>query len=66
MSRIKAVGDRYQAMRNTISGRITLLALTSFLVGIWQFVFTGTLDQVAASVGVSVATAGAPWALPCS
>ncbi len=40
------------------SGRITLLALTSFLVGTSQFVFTGILDRVAASIGVSVATAG--------
>lgn len=35
-----------------------MLALISFVVGTSQFVIVGTLDQVAASVDVSVATAG--------
>src|SRR6478735_8051091 len=35
-----------------------MLTLISFVVGTSQFVIVGTLDKVAASVGVSVATAG--------
>ena len=35
-----------------------MLAVISFLVGTSQFVIVGVLDKVAASVGVSVATAG--------
>lgn len=35
-----------------------MLSLISFLVGTSQFVISGILDQVAASVGVSVSTAG--------
>jgi MFS transporter, DHA1 family, putative efflux transporter len=43
-------------MNNT--WKIYMLALISFVVGTSQFVIVGTLDKVAASVGVSVATAG--------
>jgi DHA1 family putative efflux transporter-like MFS transporter len=38
--------------------KIYMLTLISFLVGTSQFVISGILDQVAASVGVSVSTAG--------
>lgn len=38
--------------------KIYLLTLISFLVGTSQFVIVGILDKVAASVGVSVTTAG--------
>lgn len=38
--------------------KIYMLAVISFLVGTSQFVIVGVLDKVAASVGVSVATAG--------
>ncbi len=37
---------------------IYLLTFISFLLGILQFVFSGILDQVAASIGVSVSVAG--------
>jgi DHA1 family putative efflux transporter-like MFS transporter len=40
------------------SWKIYVLTLISFLVGTSQFVIAGILDQVAASVGVSVSTAG--------
>lgn len=43
-------------MNNT--WKIYMLSLISFLVGTSQFVISGILDQVAASVGVSVSTAG--------
>jgi MFS transporter, DHA1 family, putative efflux transporter len=43
-------------MNNT--WKIYMLTLISFVVGTSQFVIVGTLDQVAASVDVSVATAG--------
>ncbi|MFE5429612.1 MFS transporter [Peribacillus simplex] len=43
-------------MKNT--WKIYMLTLISFVVGTSQFVIVGTLDQVAASVDVSVATAG--------
>ena len=43
-------------MNNT--WKIYMLASISFLVGTSQFVIVGILDKVAASVGVSVATAG--------
>jgi len=43
-------------MNNT--WKIYMLTLISFLVGTSQFVISGILDQVAASVGVSVSTAG--------
>ncbi|CAH0144677.1 Purine efflux pump PbuE [Peribacillus sp. Bi96] len=43
-------------MNNT--WKIYMLTLISFVVGTSQFVIVGTLDQVAASVEVSVATAG--------
>jgi MFS transporter, DHA1 family, putative efflux transporter len=43
-------------MNNT--WKIYMLTLTSFLVGTSQFVIVGILDKVAASVGVSVSTAG--------
>ncbi|WP_034263325.1 MFS transporter [Bacillus sp. J33] len=43
-------------MNNT--WKIYMLTLISFVVGTSQFVIVGTLDKVAASVGVSVATAG--------
>lgn len=38
--------------------RIYLLTMISFLIGTSQFVIVGILDKVAASTGVSVATAG--------
>ncbi|WP_026562178.1 MFS transporter [Bacillus sp. J37] len=38
--------------------KIYMLSLISFLVGTSQFVISGILDQVAASVGVSVSAAG--------
>ena len=38
--------------------KIYMLAMISFLIGTSQFVIVGILDKVAASVGVSVATAG--------
>ncbi|MED4208172.1 MFS transporter [Priestia megaterium] len=40
------------------SWKIYMLTLISFVVGTSQFVIVGTLDKVAASVDVSVATAG--------
>ncbi|MFY0758051.1 MFS transporter [Metabacillus dongyingensis] len=40
------------------SWKIYMLTLISFLVGTSQFVISGILDQVAASVGVSVSEAG--------
>ncbi|MGG3157759.1 MFS transporter [Priestia megaterium] len=40
------------------SWKIYMLTLISFVVGTSQFVIVGTLDKVAASVNVSVATAG--------
>jgi DHA1 family putative efflux transporter-like MFS transporter len=43
-------------MNNT--WKIYMLTLISFLVGTSQFVIVGILDKVAASVGVSVSTAG--------
>jgi DHA1 family putative efflux transporter-like MFS transporter len=43
-------------MNNT--WKIYLLTLISFLVGTSQFVISGILDKVAASVGVSVSAAG--------
>ncbi|MFD4706313.1 hypothetical protein ACFWM3_15790 [Gottfriedia sp. NPDC058432] len=43
-------------MNNT--WKIYFLTLVSFVVGTSQFVIVGTLDKVADSVGVSVATAG--------
>ncbi|GBG57837.1 putative MFS-type transporter YbcL [Sporomusaceae bacterium FL31] len=38
--------------------KIYLLSLISFLVGMSQFIIVGILDKVAASVGVSITTAG--------
>ncbi|VBB08615.1 Hypothetical protein LUCI_3893 [Lucifera butyrica] len=38
--------------------RIYLLTMLSFLIGTSQFVIVGILDKVAASVGVSISTAG--------
>ncbi len=38
--------------------KIYMLAVISFLVGTSQFVIVGVLDKIAASVGVSLATAG--------
>ncbi|HEY9102214.1 MFS transporter [Chitinimonas sp.] len=38
--------------------RIYLLALVSFLVGTSEYVIAGTLDQIAAALGVSVTSAG--------
>ncbi|MCY8252302.1 MFS transporter, partial [Bacillus inaquosorum] len=43
-------------MNNTM--KIYMLTLISFVVGTSQFVLVGILDKVAASVGVSVSTAG--------
>ncbi|MCW0120752.1 MFS transporter [Bacillus subtilis] len=43
-------------MNNT--WKIYMLTIISFIVGTSQFVIVGTLDKVAASVGVSVSTAG--------
>ncbi|MFD1171770.1 MFS transporter [Oceanobacillus picturae] len=42
----------------TNTWKIYILALTSFLIGTSQFVISGILDQIAVSVGISVASAG--------
>lgn len=42
----------------TNTWKIYILALTSFLVGTSQFVISGILDQIAVSLGISVASAG--------
>ncbi|WP_312094963.1 MFS transporter [Niallia sp.] len=42
----------------TNTWKIYILAITSFLVGTSQFVISGILDQIAVSVGISVASAG--------
>ena len=49
-------GKEYFAMSNT--WKIYMLTLISFFVGTSQFVISGILDEVAASVGVSLSAAG--------
>jgi len=52
--------NRYRSIQNIMNNnwKIYMLTMISFLIGTSQFVIVGILDKVAASAGVSVATAG--------